>query len=203
MDCGVRRALWIRYISEIWSFTATTVFIRKKPSGTEIPFDVTLYTNTRLAGLTDDLEKSINYGEISHQIKDYMSSHTYKLLKQQPRISAGSFFCRRKAWKRSIWRSRSPWAPVNLPLDTDFVEIERGWHTAYIAVGANMGETEKTVREAIQEVGTIKDTTVTRSLSLIVTKPYGVVWSRMISSTGPWRCGPFSRRKSFLRSSTA
>ena len=38
-----------------------------------------------------------------------------------------------------------------------------------------MGETEKTVREAIQEVGTIKDTTVTRVSSLIVTKPYGVV----------------------------
>ena len=38
-----------------------------------------------------------------------------------------------------------------------------------------MGETAKTVREAIQEVGTIKDTTVTRVSSLIVTKPYGVV----------------------------
>lgn len=48
--------------------------------GQKFLFDVTLYTNTRPAGLTDDLEKSINYGEISHQIKDYMSSHTYKLL---------------------------------------------------------------------------------------------------------------------------
>ena len=46
--------------------------------GQKFLFDVTLYTNTRPAGLTDDLEKSINYGEISHQIKDYMSSHTYK-----------------------------------------------------------------------------------------------------------------------------
>ena len=76
--------------------------------GQKFLFDVTLYTNTRPAGLTDDLEKSINYGEISHQIKDYMSSHTYKLLDLQPRICAGSFFCKQKAWKRSIWRSRSP-----------------------------------------------------------------------------------------------
>ena len=55
------------------------------------------------------------------------------------------------------------------------MEIERGWHTAYIAVGANMGETEKTVQEAIKEVGTIKDTTVTKVSTLIVTKPYGGV----------------------------
>ena len=48
--------------------------------GQKFLFDVTLYTNTRPAGLTDDLEKSINYGEISNQIKDYMSKNTYKLL---------------------------------------------------------------------------------------------------------------------------
>lgn len=38
-----------------------------------------------------------------------------------------------------------------------------------------MGETEKTVQEAIKEVGTIKDTTVTKVSTLIVTKPYGGV----------------------------
>ena len=34
--------------------------------GQKFLFHVTLYTNTRPAGLTDDLEKSINYGEISN-----------------------------------------------------------------------------------------------------------------------------------------
>lgn len=33
-----------------------------------------------------------------------------------------------------------PWAPVGLPLDTVSVAISRGWHTAYIALGSNMGD---------------------------------------------------------------
>ena len=32
------------------------------------------------AGKTDDLTKSIHYGEVSRQIKEYMENHTCKLL---------------------------------------------------------------------------------------------------------------------------
>ena len=118
--------------------------------GQKFLFDVTLYTNTRPAGLTDDLEKSINYGEISHQIKDYMSSHTYKLLEAAAENLCRELLLQTKGLEKIHLEIKKPWAPVNLPLDTVSVEIERSWHTAYIAVGANMGETEKTVREAIQ-----------------------------------------------------
>lgn len=68
-------------------------FIRRRPFwDRNFLFDVTLYTNTRPAGLTDDLEKSINYGEISNQIKDYMSKTPTSFWRLQQRISAGSFF---------------------------------------------------------------------------------------------------------------
>ena len=143
--------------------------------GQKFLFDVTLYTNTRPAGLTDDLEKSINYGEISNQIKDYMSKNTYKLLEAAAENLCRELLLTTKGLEKIHLEIKKPWAPVNLPLDTVSVEIERGWHTAYIAVGANMGETEKTVQEAIKEVGTIKDTTVTKVSTLIVTKPYGGV----------------------------
>ena len=125
--------------------------------GQKFLFDVTLYTNTRPAGLTDDLEKSINYGEISNQIKDYMSKNTYKLLEAAAENLCRELLLTTKGLEKIHLEIKKPWAPVNLPLDTVSVEIERGWHTAYIAVGANMGETEKTVQEAIKEVGTIKE----------------------------------------------
>ena len=34
---------------------------------------------------------------------------------------------------------KKPWAPVGLPLKTVSVEIEREWHTAYIALGSKYG----------------------------------------------------------------
>ena len=40
----------------------------------------TMYTNTRAAGYSDDLEKSINYGEVCHFITGYMQNHTFKLI---------------------------------------------------------------------------------------------------------------------------
>ena len=70
---------------------------------------------------------------------------------------------------------KKPWAPVGLPLDTVSVEIERGWHTAYIAVGANMGNAKETVEAAIKEVGELADTVLGKVSSLMVTKPYGGV----------------------------
>ena len=35
---------------------------------------------------------------------------------------------------------KKPWAPIGLPVDFASVEITRGWHTAYIALGSNMGD---------------------------------------------------------------
>ena len=162
-------------IKELEVFANHGVFPEETALGQKFVVSAIMYTETRPAGLTDDLEKSINYGEISHQIKDYMSSHTYKLLEAAAENLCRELLLQTKGLEKIHLEIKKPWAPVNLPLDTVSVEIERSWHTAYIAVGANMGETEKTVREAIQEVGTIKDTTVTRVSSLIVTKPYGVV----------------------------
>ena len=35
---------------------------------------------------------------------------------------------------------QKPWAPIALPLNTVSVKITRGWHTAYIALGSNIGD---------------------------------------------------------------
>ncbi len=40
-------------------------------------------------------------------------------------------------------RVEKPWAPVGLPLETVAVEITRGWHTAYVAFGSNLGDKKK------------------------------------------------------------
>ena len=39
-----------------------------------------LHTNTRKAGLTDELSYSVHYGEVSHLIKKVVEENTWKLL---------------------------------------------------------------------------------------------------------------------------
>ena len=70
---------------------------------------------------------------------------------------------------------KKPWAPVGLPLDTVSVEISRGWHTAYIALGSNMGDKEAYLRGAIEALNESPDCQVTAVSDFLITEPYGGV----------------------------
>lgn len=143
--------------------------------GQKFLFDVTLYTDTRSAGLSDELDRSINYGEVSHFIKEYMKEHTFKLLEAAAEHLARELLLELKGLQKVRLVMKKPWAPVGLPLDTVSVEIERGWHTAYVAVGANMGDTKETVASALRQIEKMPDTSLVKMSSLITTKPYGGV----------------------------
>ena len=65
-------------------------FIRRRPFWDRNFFDVTLYNEYARRRPHRRSGKSINYGEISNQIKDYMSKNTYKLLRLQQRILPGA-----------------------------------------------------------------------------------------------------------------
>ena len=47
---------------------------------------------------------------------------------------------------------KKPWAPIGRPLDYAAVQFERGWHTAYIALGSNMGDKENNIKQAIKKL---------------------------------------------------
>ena len=70
---------------------------------------------------------------------------------------------------------KKPWAPIGLPLDTVSVEISRGWHTAYIALGSNMGDKEKYLNEAVEKLQQTSDCQVLKVSDFLVTAPYGGV----------------------------
>lgn len=163
------------HIKDLELYCKHGVFPEENVLGQKFLFNVILFTDTRPAGLTDDLTKSIHYGEISHRIKDYMENHTYKLLEAAAENLCREFLLTVEHLEKIRLEIKKPWAPVGLPLDTVSVEIERGWHIAYIALGANMGDAKGNIEAAVSEIRKIKDTNVTKVSSLITTKPYGGV----------------------------
>lgn len=52
---------------------------------------------------------------------------------------------------------------------------EQSWHTAYVAVGSNMGEKEAYIEQAVKELEEIPEIKLEKVSDLIVTKPYGGV----------------------------
>ena len=67
-----------------------------------------MYTETRPAGLADDLSASINYGEVSHMITDFLQKNTYKLLEAAVENLAETLLFHSLFLKRSPFVLKSP-----------------------------------------------------------------------------------------------
>lgn len=116
------------------------VFPEENVLGQKFVISATLYTDTRKAGLTDELTTSIHYGEVSQMITEYTKKHTFKLLEALAENLCQMLLETIPLLQKITLRIEKPWAPVGLPLDTVAVEITRSWHTAYIAFGSNLGD---------------------------------------------------------------
>lgn len=162
-------------IRDLEIFANHGVFPEETALGQKFVVSAVMYTETRPAGLADDLSASINYGEVSHMITDFLQKNTYKLLEAAVENLAELLLLSLPLLKKITLRIEKPWAPVGLPLKTVAVEITRGWHTAYVAFGSNMGDKKKYLDNAIQGLRDMKEIVVEKVSEYLVTEPYGGV----------------------------
>lgn len=151
------------------------VFPEENTLGQKFVVSATLYTDTREAGMNDDLTKSIHYGDVSHFITEFMQNHTFKLIETVAEKLAMELLIEVANLKKVKLEVKKPWAPVGLPLDTVAVEIKRGWHTAYIAIGSNMGDKSSYLQGAVKSLDELYGCQVEKVSKLITTAPYGGV----------------------------
>ena len=151
------------------------VFPEENVLGQKFLVSAVLHTSTRKAGLTDDLTSSIHYGEVSHLIKKIVSENTWKLLEKIAEETASAILLTYPLVSQVDITIKKPWAPIGLPLDTVSVEISRGWHTAYIALGSNMGDKEAYLKDAVAALDARSDCQVTAVSDFLITEPYGGV----------------------------
>ena len=70
---------------------------------------------------------------------------------------------------------KKPWAPIGLHVESVSVEISRKWHTAYIALGSNMGDRREYLDTAVKKLDGVRGCRVTKVSGYIETEPYGGV----------------------------
>lgn len=162
-------------IKNLEIFANHGVFPEENVLGQKFVISATLYTDTRKAGLTDELTASIHYGEVSHMITKFTKEHTYKLLEALAENLCQMLLQELPLLKMITLRVEKPWAPVALPLETVAAEITRGWHTAYVAFGSNLGDKKKFLDDGIQGLRTTPSCEVEAVSEYLVTEPYGGV----------------------------
>ncbi|MDO5573122.1 MAG: 2-amino-4-hydroxy-6-hydroxymethyldihydropteridine diphosphokinase [bacterium] len=149
------------------------VYEEENKLGQKFLVSADLYFSTRTAGCDDILSESLHYGEVCHFINDFMKDRCYKLIETVAEQLAKELLLRFRKLERVRIEVKKPWAPIGLPLESVSVVIERSWHTAYVALGSNMGEREEYLQNAIQTLEERADCSVERISRFIETEPYG------------------------------
>lgn len=163
------------HIKNLEVFANHGVFPEETKLGQKFLISLTMYTNTRKAGKADDLTASIHYGEVSAFMTKFMKEHTTKLIEAAAEQLAEALLLTYEGLEGVTLELKKPWAPVGLPLETVSVKITRFWHTAYIALGSNLGDKQAYLDGAVKALENLKGCHVEKVSSFITTEPYGGV----------------------------
>lgn len=162
-------------IENLEVFAHHGVFAEEKENGQYFYINALLKTDLKKAGRTDSLYDSTHYGEVCLQIKKSMTGETYDLIERAAEKVAEDILFYFPLIQEVTVEIRKPYAPIPMKFQSVSVEITRGWHKTYIAFGSNMGEREKYVQNALEEVSQCPFFKNVKSSKIYKSTPYGGV----------------------------
>lgn len=160
-------------IKRLEVFAKHGVLTEENVLGQKFLISATLYCDTKKAGKSDQLEDSVNYAAVAKLIEEETKQETFCLLERLAWHLAKKILLTFSQIEKVDIEIEKPWAPVMLPLDTVSVCISRGWNTAYLSIGSNLGEKKDNLLQAIRLLNEDPLTKVTKQSSFIETEPVG------------------------------
>ncbi|GAB6167642.1 2-amino-4-hydroxy-6-hydroxymethyldihydropteridine diphosphokinase [Clostridium carnis] len=161
------------YLENVEIFANHGVFQEEKNLGQKFILCVELTLDLSEAGKKGDLNKSVHYGELCHQIEKEFQSESHNLIETAAEKVAEFILYNYSVVKEVKVTLKKPWAPIGRHLDYAAIEITRSWHKAYISFGSNVGDKLQNIREAIDKIGNHKEIKIGKVSSLIKTEPWG------------------------------
>ena len=162
-------------IDRLKVFAHHGVYPEESVQGQNFYVSAILDVDTRGAGLRDELSESVDYGSVSMFIDKYMKKNTYKLLEAVVENLAREILLTYQPIHSVTIKVSKPQAPIPLPFEDVSVTVKRGWHTAYIAFGSNLGDREEYIRQGLEMLENENDIYVLRTSEIIETEAYGDV----------------------------
>lgn len=162
-------------IQNLKIFANHGVYPEEQENGQDFYVNAVLYTDTSVAGVTDDLENSTNYGEVCHFMNRFVTGHTFQLIETVAEQLARELLVQFPRIQALDLEIRKPEAPVGLPFESVSVKIHRAWHQVYVAFGSNLGDREGHIQRGLAMLGSYAGILVEKSSEIIQTAPYGGV----------------------------
>ncbi len=162
-------------IKDLEIFAYHGVFSEEKQKGQNFIVTAELFLDLRDAGMTDELDKTVNYAEVCQDIYNVMKEEKYNLIESVAENVAGVILLKYEQIKEIHIIISKPEAPIDMTFDTVCVDITRKKHIAYLGLGSNLGDKEGYLDYAIDQLNKDEYIQVKNISTYIVTKPYGEV----------------------------
>jgi len=151
------------------------VFQEEKEKGQYFYVNAVLYTETRTAGLSDDLSFSTNYSEVCDFIVKEMQEKNYNLIESVAENLANRILLNFDRISQVDLEIRKPHAPMQLNFESVSVCISRSWHYAYLSLGSNMGDKRSFLKLGIDGLNSHEQIQLLQTADVLETEPYGNV----------------------------
>ena len=151
------------------------VYQQENEKGQNFYVSVVLDTDTRAAGMADDLALSTNYGVVCRFLHTFLTEHTYKLIETAAERAAEALLLQFPYVRQVTMEVKKPEAPITVPFGSVSVKITRGWRLVYIACGSNIGDKRAHLSAAVDALLDDKKCKVLRVSDWVETTPYGGV----------------------------
>lgn len=151
------------------------VLPEEKENGQEFFLNAKVYVDMRKAGLTDDLEDTLNYDRLCVFLQEIFKEKTFDLIEAAAEYTVQEimrFFRPIQAMELEV---RKPHAPVTYPPEDLSITIYREWHKVYLSIGSNYKNARGYINEGMHYIKEIRAVKNVRRSELVITKPYGPV----------------------------
>ncbi len=145
----------------------------EKELGQMFFIDCDLGLDTSLA--EDDILKTIHYGEVSLAIVNFCTKNRFDLLESLANHLCHHLLLHYPLAKEIAITVHKPHAPIPTKFTDVSLTVKRAWNTAYLALGANIGDTHKSFQDFLDKVDACKEIERVATSSFIETPPYGVL----------------------------
>ncbi len=118
----------------------------------ELAVDAVLCTDTRAAGLSDEMQKSVDYAAVCRLIEEYMRKHDFRLMESYAEHLAEEILMEIPQADRVDLEIRKAGIYADVDAESVSVEISRAWHTVDLSLGSNVGDRQACVMNAVRSM---------------------------------------------------
>ena len=161
------------YINNLEFIGFHGVFPEEKKLGQKFLVSLELTVDTREAGKTGNLTKSVHYGLVAQDVEKLFLEKSIDLIETCAENIAEMVLKKYELVKEVKVIVKKPWAPLQMHFENVAIEITRKWHRVYLSLGSNMGDKRKNLLEAIRKIGELENTEVVKSSTILETEPFG------------------------------